>query len=335
MNLDKKTAIILAGGVARGAFEAGALKVLSEHGIPISHVVAASSGALNGALYAAAIRVGRENEAAKRLITLWQDDGDWCHAFDFSAGELVKGRGIATTAKLVDRMRREVESIATAPPCRSAALTLVAASVDGDTRYVNGQPITTFERTMTFHDVAFDSPQGRERIYAFAAASAAFPGLFAPVNVEGVGPCFDGGLVNNSPIGAAIDQGAQRIILIAPSPAEVPSCGAQSGIALISQVADILVGERLFRDLRQAERINSILAALDEAVCDGTITQAQLAMLMEILGWRGRIELICIRPPKQLAGSAFSGFFDRALRTEYISQGRQAATAALSQYGLV
>ena len=53
------------------------------------------------------------------------DDGDWCHAFVFSAGELVKRRGIATTAKLVQLMRREVERIACAPPCRSTALTLV------------------------------------------------------------------------------------------------------------------------------------------------------------------------------------------------------------------
>ncbi|MCU1281175.1 MAG: Patatin [bacterium] len=335
MQTDKKTSVILAGGVARGAFEAGALKVLSEHGIPISHVVAASSGALNGVLYAAAIRAGRENEASKRLIALWQDDGDWCHAFDFSAGELVKRRGIATTAKLVQLMRREVESIAGAPACRPTALTLVAASVDGDTRYVNGQPIRTFERTLTFTDMAFDSPQGRERVYAFAAASAAFPGLFAPVNVDGIGPCFDGGLVNNSPIGAAIDQGAQRIILIAPSPAAVPSSGAESGIGLISQVADILVGERLFRDLRQAERINFILEALEQSVCNGTISAAQFAMLTEILGWRSRVELICIRPSKQLAGSAFSGFFDRGLRTEYISQGRHAAQIALAQSGLL
>jgi hypothetical protein len=155
------------------------------------------------------------------------------------------------------------------------------------------------------------------------------------VDVEGIGPCFDGGLVNNSPIGAAIDQGAQRVILIAPSPAEVSSSGASSGIGLISQVADILVGERLFRDLRQAERINFILEALEQSVCDGGITEGQFGMITEMLGWSSRVELICIRPSKQLAGSAFSGFFDRGLRTEYISQGRHAAQIALAQNGLL
>jgi NTE family protein len=330
VSTNKKTSVILAGGVARGAFEAGALKVLSEHGIPVSHVVAASSGALNGILYAAGIRAGRENDAAKRLITLWQEDGDWCHTLDFSAAEFVKGHGISTTAKLVQLMRREVESIVSVPPCRPAALTLVAASVDGETRYIDGKPNTTFERRVTFTDKTFDSPQGRDKIYEFAAASAAFPGLFAPVEVQGVGPCLDGGLVNNSPIGAAIEHGAQRIILIAPTAAEVPPSGVASGIGLISQVADLLFAERLFRDVRRAQRVNVVLEMLEQAVCDGTITPEQFAMLTDQLGWHSRIELISIRPSKPLAGTAFSGFFHRELRSDYIREGRQAAHAALN-----
>jgi predicted acylesterase/phospholipase RssA len=46
----KRTALILAGGVAKGAFEAGALAVLSRHAdtIPIHRIVAASSTAGHG-----------------------------------------------------------------------------------------------------------------------------------------------------------------------------------------------------------------------------------------------------------------------------------------------
>src|SRR5207248_7311569 len=84
----KKTAIILAGGVAKGGFEAGALEILSERGIPVSHIVAASAGALNGVAYAAGVRAGRENEAAQRLTSLWINNGDWAHAFDFRPGDL-------------------------------------------------------------------------------------------------------------------------------------------------------------------------------------------------------------------------------------------------------
>jgi hypothetical protein len=54
-------------------------------------------------------------------------------------------------------------------------------------------------------------------------------------------------------------------------------------------------------------------------------------MLTELLGWRSRIEILSIRPQRQLPGSAFSGFFDRTLRRDYISEGRRAARLALLQ----
>jgi NTE family protein len=326
---EKKTSIILAGGVAKGGFEVGALKVLAERGIPVSHVVAASSGALNGVLYAAAIRAGRENEAARRLSSLWLHDGDWMHAFGFDVTDLWNCRGLSTTDKLVQLMRQEVEPIARLPACRAVALTLIVASIDGQTKYIAGEPNTAFERQVTFPDGAFDCHEGRESIYRFAAASAAFPLLYAPVEIDGIGPCFDGGLVNNSPIGAAIDQGAERVILIAPSPAYVSSRGAKRGIGLVSQLAEILVGERLCRDLRQADRINVIVDALQQLASEGYLSADQLSTVQEVLGWKRRIELVCIRPPKELSGTAFSGFFDRGLRAEYIAAGRAAASAAL------
>jgi NTE family protein len=331
---DKKTSVILAGGVAKGAFEAGALKVLSEHGVPISHVVAASSGALNGVVYAAAVRAGREHEAATRLTSLWHNEGDGSHALEVSARDLLKGKGVSTTARLVDLMRREVEAMTTTPACRPVALTLVTTAVDGETRIVDSQPITTCERRQTFFESAFDTRDQRERIYAFAAASAAFPVLFAPVQLEHVGPCVDGGLVNNSPIGAAIDQGAERVILIAPSPSEASTHRDASGVGLVLQLADILVGERLFRDLQQTERINFVLRALDQLTVNGSLSPEQSETVKDVLGWHSNVELISIRPPKELRGSAFSGLCDRGLRAEYIAAGRSAARAAIDSHGL-
>ena len=66
-------ALVLAGGVAKGAFSAGALSVLSDPetkarlGLDVSRIVGASSGALNGVFYAAAIRSGNEAFAGQRL----------------------------------------------------------------------------------------------------------------------------------------------------------------------------------------------------------------------------------------------------------------------------
>jgi NTE family protein len=332
--VSKKTSIVLAGGVVKGAFEAGALKVLAEYGVPVSHVVAASSGALNGIVYAAAIRAGRQDEAANRLASLWLEHGDWCHMLDWSAKDIVRGTAVSTTDRLVELMRREVEALASSPPRHPVALTLVTTAFNGETRPVDCEATTTFERKQTFCESAFDTRQGRHHIYEFAAASAAFPGLFAPVEIEHVGPCLDGGFVNNSPIGAAIDQGAERVILIAPSPAEVPHRQLAGGIGFVSQLADILVGERLSRDLRQTMRINDILIALDQLACDGAFSTEQIETVKNVLGWRSEVELISIRPPVELPGSAFSGLSNRSLRAEYIAAGYVAARLAVDRHCL-
>src|SRR5437763_1978852 len=90
MTTQPQTSIILAGGVVQSAFEAGAIKVLTDRGIAATHVVAASAGALNGILFAAAIRAGVERDAAARLERLWIEEGDWHHAVDFSIGAIVR-----------------------------------------------------------------------------------------------------------------------------------------------------------------------------------------------------------------------------------------------------
>src|SRR5438445_408799 len=67
-----------------------------------------------------------------------------------------------------------------------------------------------------------DARDGLERVFVAATASAAFPVLFAPVDVPGVGPCTDGGLVNNTPILAAFgpdaDERLDAILVITPTP---------------------------------------------------------------------------------------------------------------------
>lgn len=69
-------AIVFAGASVKGAFSAGALSVLTEPdvkarlGLDFVRLVGASSGALNAAYFAGAIRAGEEALAGRRLANL-------------------------------------------------------------------------------------------------------------------------------------------------------------------------------------------------------------------------------------------------------------------------
>lgn len=323
-----KTAVVLAGGVAKGAFEAGALDVLIERGVRMSQVVGASSGSLNAALLAAGIRAGRERDATRRLVELWGDDGDWMHVFHLSWKDIVARTGLSDSKEILATVRREIPAMATAAvaPVR---LRIVVAALRGAPATLDGHPATTFEGVRTFEDADFEDDAARERLYEAAAASSAFPLLFHPVEVAGLGPCYDGGAVNNTPIQLAAAEGLEQIILISPYPAVFRTTPALEGIELVSRLVDILIHERVYRDLKAADAANATLGKLRALVGAGTLAAAQMDAVVATLGLRP-LRIVTIRPPVELEGNSFAGFLHKRLRADYIAAGRAAALAALA-----
>jgi NTE family protein len=325
----RPVAVILAGGVAKGAFEAGAIQRLVEAGLPIDRVVAASSGALNGTYLAAAIHSGREREAAENLPLLWLERASYKRVFDIDVAAAARLSGLSNSDRLIDLMRDEVGAIRVGPAGRPVNLSVVVAVIGGVTSYIGGQPTTSYEKVLTFDGAAFDDEAQREVIYRATAASAAFPLVFKPVDVPGVGPSYDGGVVNDTPVELAMEYGAERIIVISPYPQVVRVTQTPTGIAGVAHLADILIHERLFRDLRDAEAVNRKLERLEALAARGTLTAAQLEAVREVTGWRRRVDLTWIRPDEDLPGSPFAGFFSRSLRLAYVEAGRKAAESAL------
>jgi NTE family protein len=325
MTLESKTAVVLAGGVAKGAFEAGALDVLIERGVRLSQVVGASSGALNATLLAAGIRAGRARDATRRLVELWRDDARWIHFFHLSVRDILERTGISDSKDVLAMLQEEVPLIATAAvdPVR---LRIVVAALDGIVRSIAGAPASTFEGVLSFADGDFDDDAGRARIYTAAAASAAFPLLFHPVDVPSLGPCYDGGAVNNTPIQLAVQEGLDEVIVITPYPARFSRPNELKGMELVSRLIDILIQERVFRDLTLAEETNAQLARLRALFDDGTLDAAQLAAVLRAVGARP-IRVVMVRPDAELPGNAFAGFLRRELREEYIAAGKAAAQA--------
>lgn len=335
-------ALILAGAVAKGAFEAGALSVLATRGLQMHRIVSASAGSLNAVVYAAGVRVGRAKEAADSLVDLWSDYATWDHVFAPSLSGLLSGRGLSKTDKVRDLLERQLSRWLDDPaspqdPSQRVPIELrIAVTLaNGTVAPLGPSSATTFEKVLPFDGTWLDDKTKRESLIRAAIASAAFPLVFVPVDLgPGLGLAFDGGAVDNAPIYEAIHNcSVDRVFVVCTDPSEVPPVEALHGEALVNRLAEILIGERLFRDMAEAYQTNQALAALDGLVKDGTLTAEQLGRVRSTLGWSDlrAIDIVPIRPAEPLQGGAFSGFFHAETRADYLRLGREAAERALDR----
>jgi NTE family protein len=343
-----KVAVVLAGAVAKGAFEAGALEVLSELPVHVVRIVAASSGALNAVVYGAGVRGGTEVATARLLSELWLDDASLCKVLSAGWGNL-RNAGVSNGEKLRALMRDHVH-VGTGTK-HHVELRIMLTPLLGRTARIGKAPhlefdATTFEALQKFDGSAYDTAPAREELFTAAVASAAFPLVFRHVDIErsasgqpnhvDLGPCVDGGTTNNAPIGEAIADLRNEItavIVIAPTVEHATMPGTPDGFRdVLGRVVDMLINERLFRDLRKAEEVNAELTSLDALVASNDLTPTQLDRVRQAIGWRDQrvIPIIRIRPTDSLEGNPFSGFLCRELREQYVSAGRKRAKTVLS-----
>ena len=173
-----KIGIALGGGGAKGLAHLGALRVLESAGVKIEIVTGTSAGALIGALFAAG-KSPDEIEAIARQWTLRLFlTGDGCGA------GLLSTDGIRHVVEIELGRNRRIEELPRAFAC-------VAVDLESQA------------------EVIFDSG----RIADAVCASAAFPGFFAPVSLDGR-RLIDGGTLNPVPCDVARQLGAERVIAV-------------------------------------------------------------------------------------------------------------------------
>lgn len=324
---NKRIALVLAGAVAQGAYEVGVIRALARAGVDIVRIVAASSGALNGTVLAAALRRRDPVAGGETLALLWRDHAEWNEVFHISVRDLVKRDGLSDQKRLIELLHDHVPPSQPADPAE-INLRLIVAALHGCRGAIGADPATTFESVRDFDSADFATTDGLARVFTAAVASAALPMAFAPVEVDALGPCVDGGTVNNTPMKWALDgalgASIDAIVVIATSVAHRVAPPDLDGVfARVGHLISMLIGERLYRDLREAEQVNAALARLDALVQAGAIDAAQLARVKRALGWADRrtVDIIPIRPVAELPGNAFAGFFDADLRREYLDIG--------------
>jgi predicted acylesterase/phospholipase RssA len=344
-------AIVVGGAVAKGAFAAGALAHLTlklrADGTPIRAVVGTSSGALNATVIAAGVAAGRPVSAAKELVRLWRDRGSASRILDVDPWSAARFGGVCGSRRVVELLDEACARLrggASPAGVTQVALRLVVAPLAGTAVGTGATARTSFEAVERFERRDFGDRARRRRMFEAAVASAAFPYAFKPVAVGELGPCVDGGIVNNTPIKQAIephaDIGTVYVIVADPADSSLPPERAAElrGVGLLTRLVEMLVNERLVRDLAEARAVNAWLATLDGLVERRELTASARAEVVEGLYGRDaktfrRLELVEIRPDRPLEGGSFSGFFSADLRRAYLREGWDAAQKACSRRG--
>ena len=167
--------MVLSGGVARGLAHIGVLKVIDKYKIPVDYLAATSSGSIIGAVYASGMEVRLIEEIGMRIR--W---GKILRLAFFKPG-FVSGEGIE------DLIIKYIGDL------KFSDLKIPFSTVATDLK--SGQAVVI--------------DQGK--VAQAVAASAAFPGLFAPVSI-GHHFLVDGSICNNVPIDVAKKMGANFTI---------------------------------------------------------------------------------------------------------------------------
>lgn len=318
--MESQRGIVLSGGGARGAYEAGVLSVVLERlaalpGAGLEFVSGTSVGAATGAWLAGALDDARE--AARELEATWTGM-QLAHVLRFGLQELgrlpqlVRGgprpAGLFDGRRLASAIGRQVRwsRIEEHLGCgRLRALTVTATEVE------SGRPTVFVQRRP---DVLAPAHVGRRVIVRDARielqhllASASIPLLFPSVAVDGRLYC-DGGLRLNTPLGPAIRLGARRVLVIAQSAAEAEQArpqlegGQHPGAAfLLGKVLDAFLLDHVLSDLDELQRINRFLAEGVAVHGEDFVERLRERAMQQGEPAYARVETAVVRPSVDLA----------------------------------
>ena len=219
------TAFVFAGGGSLGAVQVGMLLALTEHGVRPDFVVGASAGAINAAFFAA----DPTADGADALDALW--------------------RGLKRSDVMPMRLR-DILRVA----MRRDHLVDPAGLRRLLERHLPYRRLE--EATIPMHAVATDLVFGRETLLSkgpvvdAVLASAAIPGVFPPVRIEGR-DLIDGGVANNTPISSALALGATRIVVLPTGFACALRRVPGSAIGRALHALSLLIARQLIHDIER------------------------------------------------------------------------------------
>lgn len=294
------TALVLSGGGARGAYEAGVLKYVREELPPrivanmrFEIICGTSVGAVNSCFFAALNHMpGVQGEA---LVQMWKSlriDGiyqiGWRELVNlpkFLFGSRGRGElddvigasrlgGLFNTSPLEDLVRRQIrwhniQSNITSGDIKALALTATHVSTGMTHVFMQRSKKEELLWNTDSQTLPFEVQIGPSH----ALASAAIPWVFPAVEIEGEVYC-DGGLKLNTPISPALRLGADRLFLISLRAEETVSEEKTatridrypSALFLLGKILNALMVDKTDYDLKRLERFNALVDLNNDSI---------------------------------------------------------------------
>ncbi|MCA3190768.1 MULTISPECIES: patatin-like phospholipase family protein [unclassified Cupriavidus] len=222
----EKTAFVFAGGGSLGAIEVGMLRELVNWGVTPDLVIGASAGAINGAYFAS----NPHAEGISKLEGLWRS---------ITRAEVLPWSWRSMFGMIMGNRGHLVESM---------ALKRLLKRHFGEARME--------DTALPLHIVATDMHSGAEVLLSSGdvvqsvLASAAIPGVFPPVEINGQ-KLIDGGVANNTPVSTAIRLGATRIVVLPAGFACAERRPPKGAIEHAFNALSLLVARQLVHDLER------------------------------------------------------------------------------------
>ncbi|MCZ7530006.1 MAG: patatin-like phospholipase family protein [Acidimicrobiia bacterium] len=224
-----KRAFVLSGGASEGAVQVGMLKALTEAGVEPDLIVGSSVGAINGAVIAGAPgKVG-----VSRLEEIWRGIR---RADVFPLTPIVGFLGfIGRRDHLVANhaLRRLISANVAFPRLEEFPTPLAVMTTD----------------LVTGRDIPLTSGPSVTALLA----SAAIPGVFPPVAVDGR-PLVDGGVGNNTPVSHAVDMGADEVYVLPAGHVCDREEAPDTAIGTLLRSLTIMLGTRLAIAIQRYEK---------------------------------------------------------------------------------
>lgn len=288
-------ALVLSGGGARGAYEAGVITGLSKAGEAFDIICGTSIGSINGSLVA-------QNNVAE-LNALWHGIGQrgiitldpQVQKLKSLVGEVVGATHDPILKRAGDIMHLLQDLVSLGSPSRLLQLLGVLQAAPIEKILVEILDVNNLKRNLivsatnisettsdTFYwftddaqQKAFAQAQGANaypltsgNFAQVIRASAAIPGAFPPVDIavgnpEKTSSYVDGGVANNTPIGQAINAGATEITVIFMDPDETQPL--DQPIGNLAQIAfacfSVMQQKILATDMKTAVSVNEAVKA--------------------------------------------------------------------------